>query len=227
VIQTPSDSTPSPTFTAVPSGAADLLSWEDEQLVARVHDGDDVAIAVLLTRYRPLIRARARSYFLVGGDRDDLIQEGMVGLFKAVRDYDVTRDLSFRGFAEVCVSRQIISAVKASTRFKHRPLNGYVSINEPADDGGPAFADFIAAPGLQDPADVIVSAERMRALRAHLGSALSRFEAEVLHLHLSGASYAEMALRVGRGTKAIDNALQRVKRKLEAHLEQRERSEVG
>jgi RNA polymerase sporulation-specific sigma factor len=196
-------------------------------LVTRVHDGDDVAIAVLLTRYRPLIRARARAYFLVGGDRDDLLQEGMVGLFKAVRDYDPSHDLSFRGFAEVCVNRQIISAVKASTRFKHRPLNGYLSLSEPIDARGSSIADYIVAPGLQDPADVVVSTERMRALRAHLGSALSTFETEVLHLHLNGSSYAEMALRLGRGTKAIDNALQRVKRKLESHLDRRAQSEVG
>jgi RNA polymerase sporulation-specific sigma factor len=203
------------------------MSWADEQLVARVHDGDDVAIAVLLTRYRPLIRGRARTYFLVGGDRDDLVQEGMLGLFKAVRDFDASREMSFRGFAEVCVNRQIISAVKAATRFKHRPLSGYVSLTEPIDVGGSSIADTIVAPGLQDPADVLVSTERMDALRAHLETSLSTFEAEVLNLHLGGASYSEMALRVGRGTKAVDNALQRIKRKLETHLERRQQSEVG
>lgn len=213
--------------TPVSGDAHSLATLEDESLVARVHDGDDVAIAVVLVRYRPLVRARARSYFLVGGDNDDLVQEGMVGLFKAVRDFDASRELSFRGFAEVCVNRQIIGAVKASTRFKHRPLSGYLSLTAPTGADGASVADRFAAPGLQDPADVVVSGERMRALREHLDSSLSDFEAEVLHLHLSGSSYAEMAARLGRGTKAVDNALQRIKRKLEVHLERREQSEAG
>jgi len=217
----------SPSRANVPPRAAELLSCEDENLVGRVHDGDDVAVAVLITRYRPLVRSRARAFFLNGGDHDDLVQEGMLGLFKAMRDFDLSREMSFRGFAEVCVNRQIISAVKASTRFKHRPLNGYVSLSEPTDSTGNSIVDRFAAPGLQDPADVLVSSERMQALREHLGTSLSRFEAEVLHLHLSGASYAEIALRLGRGTKAVDNALQRIKRKLEVHLERREQSEVG
>lgn len=214
-----------PSKSWLPLDPLERLSWEDERLVDAVHAGDDASIAVLLTRYRSFVGHRARAYFLSGGDRDDLMQEGLLGLYKAVRDFDAARGPAFRAFADVCVRRQLISAVKAATRQKHQPLNGFVSLA--GGPGEPDLADVVAAPGLQDPADVLVSLERHRALREHLDSALTELETEVLHLHLAGASYAEIGEQLGRGTKTIDNALQRIKRKLEAHLKRRAIAEVG
>lgn len=215
------------------SSAADLTAAPepaDEALVARVRDGDDSALVVLLARYRPFARLKARSYFLVGADREDILQEGMVGLFKAVRDFDPGREASFRAFADLCITRQIITAVKTATRFKHGPLNSYVSLSKPvhtSEDRDRTLADLLPGQAVDDPADLIISADRIRSLQAHIDQVLSDLEVEVLRLYVEGRSYQEIAALLERQTKAVDNALQRVKRKLDCHLKARELAERG
>jgi len=203
---------------------------DDGWLVAAARAGDDVALATLLTRYRAFARMKARSYFLIGADREDVVQEGMIGLYKAVRDFDPEMETSFRAFAELCVTRQMISAVKAATRHKHGPLNSYVSFSRPVgadEDDERVLADVLPASAHADPAELVVSAERIRALQAHVNDVLSDLEVEVLRLYVEGQSYVEIAETLQRHTKAIDNALQRVKRKLDAHLRAREHAEAG
>ena len=203
---------------------------DDLELLALVRGGDDLALASLLTRYRAFARVKARSFFLVGADRDDVVQEGMIGLYKAIRDFDPTMETSFRGFAELCISRQMISAIKAATRHKHGPLNSYVSFSRPMasdDDDDRVLADVLPAPLGADPAEMLISAERIRALQAHVNEVLSDLEVEVLRLYVEGKTYVEIAEIVQRHTKAVDNALQRVKRKLDVHLKDRELAEAG
>lgn len=193
----------------------------DATLVRAAQGGDQTASAELLRRYRGLIRCKARSYYLVGADRDDVIQEGMIGLYKAIRDYDPTRQASFHSFAELCVTRQIITAVKSSTRRKHTPLNGYVSLSRPAsadEDGERLLEDILAAKEICDPAEIVIGAWETKYIRDGIVSALSEFEASVLRLYTAGRSYQEIAEQLGRHTKAVDNALQRVKRKMETQI---------
>jgi RNA polymerase sporulation-specific sigma factor len=193
----------------------------DVALVAASRGGDQLASGELIRRYRGLIRSKARSYFLVGADRDDIIQEGMIGLFKAIRDYDSTRQASFHSFAELCVTRQIITAVKSATRRKHSPLNGYVSLSRSTsmdEDGERLLSDILAAKEICDPAELVISAWETNFIRAGMADALSPFEASVLRLYTKGCSYLQIAERVGRHTKAVDNALQRVKRKMETQI---------
>ncbi len=204
----------------------------DDALVLAARSGSDTALSELLTKYRPFSRMKARSYFLAGADREDIVQEGMIGLYKAVRDFDPHRESSFRAFAELCVTRQIITAVKAATRHKHGPLNNYVSFSRPVagdEDGERELGDVLpAAPAAtSDPADLVISAERIRALQAHFDAVLSDLETEVLRLYVEGKSYQEIAERLDRHVKSIDNALQRTKRKLEGHLKAREAADAG
>jgi RNA polymerase sporulation-specific sigma factor len=202
----------------------------DNDLVLAVHAGDDEALTVLLTKYRAFARVKARSYFLVGADREDIVQEGMIGLYKAIRDFNCDMDSSFRGFAELCVTRQIITAIKTATRQKHGPLNNYVSFSRPVsgdDDGERVLADILPTVAISDPADLVVSAERIRALQAHFDDVLSDLETEVLRLYVEGKSYQEIAERLQRHVKSIDNALQRIKRKLEEHLRDRAVADAG
>jgi RNA polymerase sporulation-specific sigma factor len=202
----------------------------DEELAARAGVGDDRALVELLERYRGFTRVKARSYFLLGADREDIVQEGMIGLYKAVRDFDPARETSFRAFAELCITRQILTAIKAATRHKHGPLNDYVPYLRPvgADDAGiRTLADTLPAPGPSDPADLIVSAERIGALQRHIDTALSALETEVLRLYVDGNSYEEIAAVLQRQVKAIDNALQRIKRKVDEHLRERVVAEAG
>jgi RNA polymerase sporulation-specific sigma factor len=202
----------------------------DEDMVARARAGDDDALTALLTKYRGFARAKARSYFLVGADREDIIQEGMIGLYKAVRDFNPDMQSSFRAFAELCVTRQIITAIKTATRQKHGPLNNYVSFSRPVaaeDEGERCLGDVLPNGAYCDPADLVVSAERIRALQRHVDAALSDLEAEVLGLYVEGKSYQEIADLLKRHVKSIDNALQRIKRKLDGHLRDRETREAG
>ncbi len=202
----------------------------DEELITSARTGDEKSLLTLLDRYRRLTRAKASSFFLVGADREDLIQEGMIGLYKAIRDYSATHGTPFRPFAEMCVGRQILTAIKASTRFKHGPLNGYVSMSRSllADDHDQRLvADLFAHPAGSDPADLVISAERIRALQVHLDEVLSDLEAEVLRLYVDGKSYTEIATLLRRHVKSIDNALQRIKRKLDLHLRDRDVAEAG
>jgi RNA polymerase sporulation-specific sigma factor len=198
---------------------------EDGYLIALAKQGDPTAYHRIVTRYYGFVRLKASSYFLAGGDADDLIQEGMIGLYKAVRDYRTDRESSFRNFAELCITRQIITAVKTATRNKHLPLNHYVSFTAPAgggaDEDAPTLDEQIAGPSVNDPASRVVSTEELRSLVGCLSTALSALESRVLSLYLDGRSYEEIGGRLSCDTKTVDNALQRVKRKVGAHLDER------
>ncbi|HEX3872514.1 MAG TPA: RNA polymerase sporulation sigma factor SigH [Solirubrobacteraceae bacterium] len=197
---------------------------DDGYLIALAKQGDPVAYNQIVKRYHGFVRLKASSYFLAGGDSDDLLQEGLVGLYKAVRDFRDDRESSFRNFAELCITRQIITAVKTATRNKHSPLNHYVSFSAPAggfDDDAPTFDELIAGPAVQDPASQAVSSEELRSLVTCLSTALSDLESNVLSLYLDGYSYEQIGERLDCDTKTVDNALQRVKRKVGAHLDER------
>jgi RNA polymerase sporulation-specific sigma factor len=197
-------------------------------LAARYQQGDLDALNVLLERYRRFARAKARSYFLVGADSDDIEQEGMIGLYKAARDFRADRLSSFRAFAELCITRQVITAIKAATRQKHQPLNQYVSISgvRGGDDPGErSVEDLLDDHRIADPADEVVSRERMASMRRSMAEMLSGLEVDVLRLYVQGKSYQEIGDRLGRHVKSIDNALQRIKRKLDAHLQEEQASE--
>jgi RNA polymerase sporulation-specific sigma factor len=207
-----------------------LSSGTDEELVERARDGSDGAIELLLRRYRHYARAKARTYFLAGADREDIVQEGMIGLYKAIRDFQADRNTAFRAFAELCITRQIITAIKTATRQKHVPLNSYVSLNKGTsgeNEEERALADFLVGPAIADPAELVVSAEEIANIKESMGRLLSSLETEVLQLYMDGKSYHEIAEMLGRHVKSIDNALQRIKRKLEAHLTQREAQVAG
>jgi len=197
---------------------------EDAFLIALAKRGDRNAYDRLVRRYHSFVRLKASSYFLAGGDADDLIQEGLVGLYKAIRDFRADRESSFRNFAELCITRQIITAVKTATRNKHTPLNQYVSFSSsPAGAGEdvPTLDQLLPGPTVHDPVNQAISAEELRALVGCLSSVLSELESRVLTLYLDGCSYEEIGVRLGCDTKTVDNALQRVKRKVGAHLQSR------
>jgi RNA polymerase sporulation-specific sigma factor len=198
---------------------------EDLQLVMRARNGDGNALDALMRRYHGFVRLKASSYFLAGGDAEDLIQEGLIGLYKAVRDFSPEKS-SFRSFAELCVTRQIITAIKTATRFKHAPLNTYVSFSHtPAGQESEAdctLGDALPGPSVDDPSVCVISTEELQSLVFTLGSGLSKLEADALKLYLEGESYETMAERLGCDTKTIDNALQRVKRKVLAHQQSRQ-----
>jgi RNA polymerase sporulation-specific sigma factor len=194
---------------------------EDLQLVLKARNGSQAALDQLLKRYHGFVRLKASSYFLAGGDGDDLIQEGMIGLYKAVRDFRPDKETSFRSFAELCVTRQIITAIKSATRFKHSPLNQYVSFSHtPAGqdgDGECTLGDALPGPGVDDPSSCVISTEELQSLVGSLTTTLSSLESEALRLYLDGRSYERMAEELECDCKTIDNALQRVKRKIVAH----------
>lgn len=190
-------------------------------LILAAQAGDEVASAVLVSKYRSFVRCKARSYFLAGADRDDVVQEGMIGLYKAIRDYRADRQSSFRSFAELCVTRQLITAIKTASRQKHGPLNSYVSLQRSAgteEEGDRVLSDILAARDVCDPADIVISAWEAATIKEGFTDALSSFEADVLTLYVEGKSYTEIADRLGRHAKAVDNALQRVKRKVEIQI---------
>src|SRR5881227_651214 len=197
----------------------------DLQLVMRARNGDSKALDELIRRYTGFVRLKASSYFLAGGDSEDLIQEGLIGLYKAVRDFSPELS-SFRSFAELCVTRQIITAIKTATRFKHSPLNTYVSFSHtPAgqdSDGECTLGDALPGPAVHEPSVMVISTEELQSLVFCLGTGLSSLEADALRLYLEGSSYEDMAERLGCDTKTIDNALQRVKRKIITHQKARE-----
>lgn len=200
------------------------LQVDDGYLIALAKQGDHTAYDRLVRRYYGFVRLKASSYFIAGGDSDDLIQEGLVGLYKAIRDYRTDRESSFRNFAELCITRQIITAVKTATRNKHVPLNQYVSFASTpagATDGEPTLDEVLPGPSVHDPVNQVISSEELRALVGCLSTALSDLESRVLTLYLDGYSYEQVGERIGQDTKAVDNALQRVKRKIGAHLETR------
>jgi RNA polymerase sporulation-specific sigma factor len=198
---------------------------QDLRLVIQARNGDDAALDALIRRYTGFVRLKASSYFLAGGEGDDLIQEGLIGLYKAVRDFRSDKDTSFRSFAELCITRQIITAIKTATRFKHSPLNSYVSFSQsPAgqEEGECTLGDALPGPGIDDPAICVISTEELQSLVFCLGTGLSPLESEALRLYLEGRSYEEMAEELACDTKTIDNALQRVKRKILIHQQGRQ-----
>jgi RNA polymerase sporulation-specific sigma factor len=194
---------------------------EDLQLVIRARNGDTQAMDTLIRRYTGFVRLKASSYFLAGGDSEDLIQEGLIGLYKAVRDFRSDKETSFRSFAELCITRQIITAIKTATRFKHAPLNTYVSFSQtPAgqeSEGDCTLGDALPGPMVDEPSICVISTEELQSLVCCLGTGLSKLEADALRLYLEGSSYEEMAVELEVDTKTIDNALQRVKRKILQH----------
>jgi RNA polymerase sporulation-specific sigma factor len=201
-----------------------LARRSDVELVACYQAGSEAALAALLERYRRFVRAKARGYFLVGADRDDVEQEALIGLYKAARDFRPEHESSFRGFAELCITRQIITAIKTANRQKHQALNQYVSISGGrADDDTDRPTEELLGPQVQDldPAEELVAAERYRAMRGRLAEVLSGFEVEVLALYVEGRTYQQIGEHLDRHAKAVDNALQRIKRKVELHLAER------
>ena len=196
-----------------------LTTMADDELAALYQVGDVDALNVLLDRYRRFARAKARGYFLIGADSDDIEQEGMIGLFKAVRDFRPDRLSSFRAFAELCITRQVITAIKTATRRKHQPLNQYVSISGARSGDGEnerSVEILLSDHHVVDPADEIIQLERLVAMRQSMTELLSGLEVDVLGLYVDGKSYQEISEQLGRHVKSIDNALQRIKRKLEA-----------
>ncbi|NLY55823.1 MAG: RNA polymerase sporulation sigma factor SigH [Firmicutes bacterium] len=196
----------------------------DEEIVALVRDGsDDAAIEYLINKYKNFVRAKARSYFLIGADREDIIQEGMIGLYKAIRDFRHDKLASFRAFAELCITRQIITAIKTATRQKHMPLNSYVSLNKPIydEESDRTLLDVLSGVKVTDPEELIINQENYIDIENKMGEFLSELEWKVLMYYLEGKSYQEIADDLGRHVKSIDNALQRVKRKLERYIQKR------
>ena len=192
----------------------------DEQVVELCQSGDSLAMEYLLNKYKNFVRSKARSYFLMGADHEDIVQEGMIGLFKAVRDFRQDKLSSFRAFAELCVTRQIITAIKTATRQKHIPLNSYISLNKPIydEESDRTLMDVIVEGHVDNQEELIISQEDLHGINTQLAEMLSSLEKDALSLYLDGKSYQEIAQLLGRHAKSIDNALQRVKRKLEKYL---------
>lgn len=195
----------------------------DEELVAMAKSGNDRALEYILCKYQNFVKAKAKSYFLIGADKEDIYQEGMIGLFKAIRDFKDDKLASFKVFAELCITRQIITAVKTATRQKHIPLNTYVSLNKPIydEESDRTLLDILSGIKVSDPEELIIDREEMERIESKIEEVLSGLEMEVLNSYLDGKSYQEIATDLDRQAKSIDNALQRVKRKLEKCLEQR------
>lgn len=195
----------------------------DEQIVLLAQDADGAALEYLLNKYKNFVRTKARSYFLIGADHEDIVQEGMIGLYKAIRDYRAERLSSFRAFAELCVTRQIITAIKTATRQKHIPLNSYISLNRPIyeEDSDRTLLDVITEESRSNPEDMIIDREDLTQIEGRIGQMLSDLEKEVLVRYMDGKSYVEIAEEMHRHVKSIDNALQRIKRKLLKYLEEK------
>lgn len=201
----------------------DLEFRSDEEIVMEAKGGDIIALEFLINKYKNFVKAKARSYFLIGADREDIIQEGMIGLYKAIRDFRDDKLSSFRAFAELCITRQIITAIKTATRQKHIPLNSYVSLNKPIydEDSDRTLLDILSGTKITDPEELMINREEYKDIEFKMGEILSELEWKVLTLYLEGKSYQEIAVDLQRHVKSIDNALQRVKRKLERYLEVR------
>jgi RNA polymerase sporulation-specific sigma factor len=207
------------------SKPTELHKLEDDDVIKRIQKGDHQALDFLLNKYKNFVQAKARTYFLIGADREDIVQEGMIGLFKAVRDYDESKLASFKAFAELCITRQIITAIKTATRQKHIPLNSYVSLDKPIydEDSERTLIDVIEGSKTNEtPEGMLINREKYVAMELKLSESLSSLEKRVLHLYLDGQSYQETSKELNRHVKSIDNALQRVKKKLERLMETKE-----
>ena len=200
--------------------ATDYSAMEENQIVRLARDGDDAALELILSKYKDLVRCRARAYFIIGAETEDLIQEGMFGLFKAVRDFDPDKNSSFYAFAELCIRRQLISALKGATMQKHSPLNSYISLNRPIyeEDSERTLMDILGSDRVEDPEALLISREEYAVISQKIERLLSDFEKRVLSLYLSGYSYRDIAEMTGVQPKSVDNALQRIKKKLERAL---------
>ena len=199
-------------------------SQQDEyDIVLKASKGDKIALEYIIKKYKKFVKAKAKSYFLIGADKEDIIQEGMIGLYKAVRDFDASKTNSFKGFADICITRQIITAIKTATRQKHIPLNSYISLNKPVydEESERTLLDIIATSIVTDPEELIISKEELKHIESKMNELLSDLELQVVEYYLNGKSYQYIADKLKRDVKSIDNALQRVKRKLEKHLENR------
>jgi RNA polymerase sporulation-specific sigma factor len=196
---------------------------EDEEVVDLVHQGDSDALDYLIHKYKNFVRAKARSYFLVGADHEDIVQEGMIGLYKAIRDFKEDKQTSFKAFAELCITRQMITAIKMATRQKHIPLNSYVSLDKPIyeDDSARTLMDMLSGAKVMNPEELLINREEVDSIEGKISELLSDLERKVLLLYLEGRSYQEISEELNRHVKSIDNALQRVKRKLEKYVEMR------
>lgn len=197
---------------------------DDDAIITMIHQDNSRALDYLIHKYKNFVRAKARTYFLIGADKEDIVQEGMIGLYKAIRDFDSDKLSSFKAFAELCITRQIITAVKTSTRQKHIPLNSYVSLDKPVydEESDRTLLDIIAGSRAIDPQELLVSREKFSDMESKLSELLSELEKKSLHLYLDGRSYQEISVELKRHVKSIDNALQRVKRKFEQLIESRE-----
>lgn len=217
----------SPTSTSSPidDEFAVYAQLTDEQLIVKCHEGDSQAVEYLMNKYKNFVRSKARSYFLIGADHEDIVQEGMIGLYKSIRDYRPDKLSSFRAFAELCITRQIITAIKTATRQKHIPLNSYVSLNKPLydEESDRTLMDVIVEGGASNPEELIISQEDIDSIHCKINEVLSDLEQEVLRAYLDGKSYQEIAVNLGRHVKSIDNALQRVKHKLEKFLQEKQK----
>ena len=212
---------------AAQSSSSVYDSLTDEEVVELAHQGDDRALEYLIDKYKYFVRSKAKAYFLIGADKEDIIQEGMIGLYKSIRDYREDKLTSFRAFAELCVTRQIITAIKTATRQKHIPLNSYISLDKPMyeEESERTLMDVIGGHKVTDPKQLIIQQEEYDAIESKISRLLSELEREVLMLYLDGRSYQEIAKDLKRHVKSIDNALQRVKRKLEKYLEEKQKQE--
>lgn len=198
----------------------DLNIMSDEELVTESRNGNGYAIEVLMERYRNFVRAKSRTYFLIGADKEDIIQEGMIGLYKSIRDFRIDAQVSFKSFAELCITRQMISAIKKATRQKHMPLNSYISLNKPVYDNEneQILLERFSGRELMNPEEIVLDKERFYKLEGMLSKILSKLELKVLLKYLEGKSYTEIASIIGKSEKSIDNALQRIKKKIEKNI---------
>ena len=201
----------------------DKCQQDEYDIVLKASKGDKIALEYIIKKYKNFVKAKAKSYFLIGADKEDIIQEGMIGLYKAVRDFDASKTNSFKGFADICITRQIITAIKTATRQKHIPLNSYISLNKPVydEESERTLLDIIATSMVTDPEELIISKEELKHIESKMNELLSELELQVVEYYLNGKSYQYIADKLQRDVKSIDNALQRVKRKLEKHLENR------
>jgi len=205
----------------VDDGVVNFTALSDEDIITIIHAGNMDALDYLITKYKSFVRLKGRSYFIIGGDREDIIQEGMIGLYKAIRDFKADRLSSFKGFAELCITRQIITAIKTATRQKHIPLNTSISLDKPVftEDSERTLLDMISGPALDDPEDLIIHREDFTHMETEMNKVLSSLEKKVLALYLEGQSYQEISDELNRQVKSVDNALQRIKRKLERYMQ--------
>lgn len=194
----------------------DLKNMEENAVLELAQDGNMEAVEFLLNKYKNFVKSKSRTYFLIGAEKSDIVQEGMIGLYKAIKDYNSSGGSSFRSFADLCITRQIITAIKTATRLKHLPLNSYISLNKSADDENEnTMIESLLEIQHPDPEEIMINKERLKIIESQLKNCLSRYETDVLKRYAQGKSYVDIAKELGKGEKSIDNALQRIKKKLE------------